>query len=123
MTYPRDLRVLARHLLVVAGFGLAIAAPTGVVAALDADRPVHLAQCNGGEEPDSFTTTCVPFISPTTHGASVTAAGGCPVGVSGTECDAGGGATQTTNPQASEAERMAAEAEQIGQDVAEADNT
>lgn len=73
------------------GFALAIVAPIGVIGASATDPPAYLAQCHGGEEPDSFTTTCVPLMTP--------------------------------NPQASEAERMAAEAEQIGQDVAEADNT
>ncbi len=117
------LPVLARRLITVGGFAVAIAAPTGVVvAATPASPPAHLAQCNGGEEPDAFTTTCVPFITPTTPGTSAmaTSTATCPAGVSGTECGTQGRGTAATNPQAAEAERMAAGTEQIGQDVAEA---
>lgn len=121
----RALRVLAHRLMTAGGFALAIVAPIGVIGASATDLPAYLAQCNGGEEPDSFTTTCVPFMTPNTRTTAATgaSAGVCPPGVTGAECDAPGGNTETTNPQASEAERMAAEAEQIGQDVAGADNT
>lgn len=119
------LQVHARRLFIAGGFAVAIAAPLAVVGATAADPPAYLAQCNGGEEPDSFTTTCVPFITPKTGSTSATAAGagGCPAGVTGTECDPQSAGAESANPLGSQAERQAAEAEQIGQDVAEADNT
>lgn len=36
------------------GFALAIVAPIGVIGASATDLPAYLAQCNGGEEPDSL---------------------------------------------------------------------
>ncbi|MFI5511211.1 hypothetical protein ACIA48_27445 [Mycobacterium sp. NPDC051804] len=115
------LPVLARQLLVFCGFGLAIFAPLGVVvAATPANPPTSVAQCNGGEEPDTFTTTCVPFMTPKTPGASATttSATTCPQGVSGSECGTQGGGVDAANPLTSEAERMATNTEQIGEDVA-----
>lgn len=113
------LPVLARRMMTVWVFAAAIAAPIGaVVAATPAGPPTNVAQCSGGEEPDGFTTTCVPFMTPKTPGGSATAtsSSACPAGVSGTEC--GGGGAQATNPEANEAERMAENTEQIGEEVA-----
>ncbi len=116
------LPVVTRQLIAIGGFAVAIAAPIGVeVAATPASPPASLAQCKGGEEPDTFTTTCVPFMTPNTPGTSATAtsAATCPAGVSGAECGPqGGGGISATNPQAAEAERMASGTEQIGEDVA-----
>jgi hypothetical protein len=125
VTYIGALPVLARRLVIVGGFALAIAAPISIVGATAADPPVYVAQCNGGEEADAFTTTCVPFMTPNTHRTSATAAGAgtCPPGVSGTECGGPSASTEATNPEASEAEQKATETEQIGEDVAGADNT
>ena len=108
----RALPVIARLLIAFGGLAVAVAAPP-------ASPPSTVAQCNGGEEPDTFTTTCVPFMTPKTPGASAaaTSATTCPPGVSGSECGTQGGPT-ATNPQASEAERMATNTEQIGEDVA-----
>ena len=101
------LPVFARQLITVGGFAVAIAAPIGVVvAATPASPPAYLAQCNGGEEPDTFTTTCVPFMTPNTpvlppwppvpqH---------VPPG-SAVQNGAPGPGTDATNPQAGEAER------------------
>jgi hypothetical protein len=116
------LSVPARKLLIVSGFALAIAAPIGVVAATPGGTPAYLAQCSGGEEPDGFTTNCVPFMTPKTPGTSAMAAGatGCPAGVSGYECGGQSGGSGETNPQANEAERMATNTEQIGEEVAAA---
>ena len=116
------LPILARQLITIGALATAIAAPIGLsVAATPAGSPAYLAQCKGGEEPDNFTTTCVPFVTPNTSGTSATAisAAKCPAGVSGTECGPQGGGTAATNPQPSEAERAAAGNEQVGQDVAE----
>jgi len=113
--------VLARQLIAFCGFAVAIAAPLGVVVAATPANPVtSVAQCNGGEEPDTFTTTCVPFMTPKTPGTSATATSAttCPPGVSGSECGTQGGGIDATNPQASEAERMATNTEQIGEEVA-----
>jgi hypothetical protein len=116
------LPVLVRQLITVGGFAVAIAAPIGVVVATTPVGPsAYLAQCSGGEEPDAFTTTCVPFMTPTTPGTSAraTSASTCPPGVSGSECDDQGGGNDRNNPLAGEAERAAAGTEQIGEDVAE----
>ena len=118
------LPVFARHLIVVCGFAVAIAVPIGaaVSAATPDGPPAYLAQCSGGEEPDGFTTTCVPFMSPRTPGTSATAASSttCPAGVSGTECGVQGGGNLNTNPEANNAERMATNTEQVGEEVAAA---
>ena len=119
-----DLRVLARRLITLWGLAMVIAAPICVVAvATPNGPPAYLAQCNGGEEPDTFTTTCVPFMTPRTPGASATATGAtaCPPGVSGTECGAQGGGTDANNRQPNSAERAAANTEEIGEDVAGTD--
>ena len=116
----RALPVLARQLIAFGGLAVAVAAPLGVVvAATPVGPPAFVAQCNGGEEPDTFTTTCVPFMTPKTPGTGATATSGttCPAGVSGSECGTQGGGI-ATNPQASEAERMATNTEQIGEEVA-----
>ena len=124
MTCMGALPVLARQLVIVGCVALGIAAPLGVVGATASDPPVYLAQCNGGEEPDSFTTTCVPFITPKTGSTSATAAGagGCPAGVTGTECDQQSAGAEAANPLGNQAERQATEAEQIGEDVAAEDS-
>jgi hypothetical protein len=117
------LSVPARKMIIASGFAIAIAAPIGVVAAATpGGTPAYLAQCSGGEEPDGFTTTCVPFMIPKTPGTSTVAAGatGCPAGVSGSECGGQSGGSGPANPMASEAERMATNTEQIGEEVAAA---
>lgn len=56
----RALPVHARQLISFCPLALAIAAPLGVVvAATPVGPPASVAQCSGGEEPDTFTTTCV----------------------------------------------------------------
>lgn len=59
-------------------------------------------------------------MTPKTPGASATAtdATTCPPGVSCSECGTQGGGIDATNPQASDAERMATNTEQIGEEVA-----
>ncbi len=116
---------LARRLITVGGFAVAMAAPFVAIVAATPGPPAYLAQCRGGEEPDTFTSSCVPFLTPNT---SVTAAsagdvGSCPTGISGTECGTpqDDGLEETANSRAGEAEEAAAGAEQIGEDVAEAE--
>lgn len=54
---------IRRHLWIGAFVVAAAAAPA--VAAFSMLGPgVAQAQCSGGEEPDQFTTTCVPFMVP-----------------------------------------------------------
>src|SRR5690242_10471767 len=51
----------------VLAFGLAVAAfgaPLAVIATPIAADSTPMAACSGGEEEDSFTTTCVPFLVP-----------------------------------------------------------
>ncbi len=114
------LPVLACRMITFGVFTAAIAAPLGVVVTSPAGPPANVAQCNGGEEPDTFTTTCVPFMTPKTPGASATATSSstCPAGVSGSECGGQSAGTGSTNPEANEAERMAENTEQIGEEVA-----
>jgi hypothetical protein len=58
-----------------------------------------LAQCSAGEEGDSFTGQCVPYLVPNSPGDNAAAApaaapagtstpSGCPAGVTGSECSA-----------------------------------
>jgi hypothetical protein len=52
---------------VVLAIGLALAAfgaPVAVIAAPMATHSTPMAACTGGEEEDTFTTTCVPFLVP-----------------------------------------------------------
>ncbi|MGV0716302.1 intersectin-EH binding protein Ibp1 [Mycolicibacterium sp. XJ662] len=54
-----------RRQLVIGAFIVAAAAAP-VVAAHSAPQPdIPLAECSSGEESDTFTTTCVPFMVPT----------------------------------------------------------
>lgn len=54
---------IRRHLLIGAFVVAAAAAPA--IAAFSTPEPgASLAQCTSGEEPDQFTTTCVPFMVP-----------------------------------------------------------
>lgn len=52
-----------RHLLIGAFVVAAAAAPAAAGFSMP-DPGVAQAQCTGGEEPDQFTTTCVPFMVP-----------------------------------------------------------
>lgn len=64
-----------RRLILISGFVIAAAAApvAGLFAAPDAGAP--LAQCASGEEPDVYTTTCTPFLVPTSpQGFTSTAA-------------------------------------------------
>ena len=73
---PRQHKV--RRLVVIAG--LAVAA-TGPIAALAAPSTAA-ASCPAGEDNDTYTGTCIPYLVPNSRGAATL----CPPGVGGTEC-------------------------------------
>jgi hypothetical protein len=102
VTKMGHLQFLVQRLIIAGGFAVAVAAPTvAVVAAAPAEVPAQLANCPGGEEVDTFTGPCVPFLVPnSTSGeaspasATGTTPGGstlCPPGVSGAECTTSSG--------------------------------
>jgi hypothetical protein len=55
---------IRRHLLIGAFVVVAAAAAPAVAAYSMPEPGIPVAQCTGGEEPDQFTTTCVPFMVP-----------------------------------------------------------
>ncbi|MGV0811909.1 hypothetical protein ABQF34_08080 [Mycolicibacterium boenickei] len=71
---------LVRRLVVIAGLAVAAAAPVTAVAAVTSP-PTAVASCPNGEDPDTYTTTCVPYLVPNSPGGGL-----CPPGVGGTEC-------------------------------------
>ena len=74
--------------LVLAAFG----APLAVIATPMAADSTPLAACTGGEEEDSFTTTCVPFLvpnSPDDSGFTTTAANPDVPEIEGVPCTGG----------------------------------
>lgn len=55
----------ARRLIIAGGFAVAVAAaPAIAIVATPAPAATPLAQCPGGEEPDLYTSTCVPHMVP-----------------------------------------------------------
>ncbi|MDA4088824.1 hypothetical protein MHAS_03270 [Mycolicibacterium hassiacum DSM 44199] len=84
-----------RRLLIAAGFAVVVTAPlAGAALSASVDhRPSPLAACSGGEEYDSYTGHCVPYLVPRTSRSLGTNPDFCPPGVSGTEC---GGSTGDT---------------------------
>ncbi|HEX2285467.1 MAG TPA: intersectin-EH binding protein Ibp1 [Mycobacterium sp.] len=54
-----------RRLLLIGGFAVAAAAAPSVALISTPEPGASLAQCSSGEEHDTFTTTCVPFMVPT----------------------------------------------------------
>ncbi|CRZ18393.1 hypothetical protein [Mycolicibacterium neworleansense] len=69
---------LVRQLVLVAGLTVAVAAPLAGVTAATA-----LAACPDGEDNDTYTGSCVPYLVPNSPGGSGSL---CPAGVGGTEC-------------------------------------
>lgn len=53
-----------RRTLLIGAFVVAAAATPAAVAFSMPEPGAAVAQCAGGEEPDQFTTTCVPFMVP-----------------------------------------------------------
>jgi hypothetical protein len=73
---PSPSRMNLRRLIIAGGFAVAIAAAPAVGAfATPAPTATPLADCNAGEEPDQFTSTCTPFLVPLSpQGFTATAA-------------------------------------------------
>jgi hypothetical protein len=84
---PSRRRALAAA-LALAAFG----APVAVIATPMAAYSTPLAACTGGEEEDTFTTTCVPFLvpnSPDDSGFTTTAANPDIPEIQGVPCTGG----------------------------------
>ncbi|MDV3124139.1 hypothetical protein M1247_04380 [Mycobacterium sp. 21AC1] len=90
MTKRLSVRPNVRRLIIAGGFAIAAMAPVvTAVGAAPHSAPAQLAACPGGEENDTFTDNCAPYLvpnSPAPASASV-----CPPGVTGAEC---GGSTE-----------------------------
>lgn len=55
----------ARRLILAGGFAVAVAAaPAIAIFAAPTSEPASLAQCPAGEEVDTYTTICTPFMVP-----------------------------------------------------------
>ncbi|MBN3510093.1 hypothetical protein [Mycolicibacterium nivoides] len=80
--------ITTRHLIVTACSAVAMVAATSV-AALPAPSTA-LAACPNGEDNDTYTQNCVPYLVPNSPSGNNL----CPPGVSGTEC--GSAEIQTT---------------------------
>ncbi|WKG02273.1 hypothetical protein [Mycolicibacterium sp. HK-90] len=72
------MKSLVRRCVVLTGLAVAAVAPVTDVAA----PPTAMAACPNGEDNDTYTGTCVPYLVPN----SPSAGGLCPPGVGGTEC-------------------------------------
>ncbi|MDF3341757.1 hypothetical protein P3H80_30350 [Mycolicibacterium septicum] len=81
--------ITTRHLIVTACSAVAAMAATTAVVALPAPSTV-LAACPNGEDNDTYTQNCVPYLVPNSPSGNNL----CPPGVSGTEC--GSAEIQTT---------------------------
>ncbi|MGV0738277.1 hypothetical protein ABQF35_14045 [Mycobacterium syngnathidarum] len=80
-----------RQLLLVAGLAVGIAAP--IVASPAAPSTVQAA-CPNGENNDTYTGNCVPYLVPNSPSGNTL----CPPGVSGTECGSAEGQATPTAP-------------------------
>lgn len=67
-----------RQLILGAGFAVAIAAPLAASPA----PSTALAACPNGEDNDTYTGNCVPYLVPNSPSGNSL----CPAGVGGTEC-------------------------------------
>ena len=70
-----------RHLIISACSGIAVVAAAIAIASLPAPSTA-LAACPNGEDNDTFTQNCVPYLVPNSPNRNNL----CPPGVSGTEC-------------------------------------
>lgn len=76
--------ITPRHLVITAWSAVAVVAAATAVAAVPAPSSV-LAACPNGEDPDTYTGTCVPYLVPNSRNLP-SSNNLCPPGVSGTEC-------------------------------------
>ena len=83
--------VLSQRLVLSVGLALAaLAAPVALMTTSLAADSTPLAACTGGEEEDSYTTTCVPFLVPNSpSGFSTTAANPDVPEINGVPCTGG----------------------------------
>ncbi|MCW1824446.1 hypothetical protein A5731_27915 [Mycolicibacterium conceptionense] len=79
-----------RQLLLGAALAIAIAAP---ITALPAPSTTQAA-CPTGEDHDTYTGNCVPYLVPNSPSGNTL----CPAGVSGTECGSAEGEATPTAP-------------------------
>ncbi|MDH6198976.1 hypothetical protein M2272_005640 [Mycobacterium frederiksbergense] len=82
-------QITSRRLIITALSALAFMAPATVLALPAA--PALVAACPNGEDTDTYTGTCVPYLVPNSANQSPL----CPAGVLGTEC---GSAEVQTGP-------------------------
>jgi hypothetical protein len=61
-----------RRQLLIGAFVIASAAAPAIAAFSMPEPGIAQAQCSGGEEADQFTTTCVPYLVPSTGGSGFT---------------------------------------------------
>ena len=82
---------LSQRLVLSVGLALAaLAAPVALMTTSLAADSTPLAACTGGEEEDSYTTTCVPFLVPNSpDGFSTTAANPDVPEIDGVPCTGG----------------------------------
>jgi hypothetical protein len=82
-TYP----ITTRRLILAGGFAIAIAIAPAVAIAAHPTHSTPLAQCSSGEEEDVFTTSCTPFLVPSSpQGFTTTAANPDIPEISGVPC-------------------------------------
>ena len=82
-----------RHLIITACSGIAAVAAAIAIASLPAPSTV-LAACPNGEDNDTYTGNCVPYLVPNSPSSNSL----CPPGVSGTECGSSGIQATPTAP-------------------------
>ena len=58
------LKFPARRLIIAGGFAVAVAAAPAIAVIAPTPAATPLAQCPAGEEPDLYTTACVPHLVP-----------------------------------------------------------
>ena len=61
-----------RRQLLIGAFVIASAAAPAIAAFSMPESGIAQAQCSGGEEADQFTTTCVPYLVPSSGGSGFT---------------------------------------------------
>lgn len=109
-----------RRLTIAGAFAATAAAPlVAAVLYTPAGQSSYLGQCSNGEEGDAYTGQCVPYLVPNSPGGNAaspagnTTAGGCPAGVSGSECaiqpPANSGPNMPANPPPQEPEQELAD--------------
>jgi hypothetical protein len=66
--------ITSRRLLLAGGFAIAIAITPAIAFVAQPTHSVPLAACDSGEEEDTFTTVCTPFMVPNSPGGFTTTA-------------------------------------------------